>query len=313
MLNLSDLTTLALFADVVEHGSLTRAAKTSGLAKATVSRRMTELERRLGVRLLQRSTRRVVPTEEGKRLYARCSELVGAAKAATEVMLDAAGAPGGTLRVAAPTVFAQLHLTPIVVDYLAKQANVQVQVLSNNTPVDLIADEIDVAIRVGSFPDSALMARRLALDPIVAVASNKYLKRHGTPETLRDLGAHACLRLSWEAERPRWDSGQQSATGRRPHLVATDGAVVREAAMLGLGIAFLPSHAVAADVRAGRLVRVLEQSNLPVVPIHVVYPERRQLTARVREFVDHLVEHFTRREWRDRALLEDVRSRKGAG
>jgi DNA-binding transcriptional LysR family regulator len=306
MLDLGDLTTLALFAEVAELRSFTAAATASGMAKATVSRRIAELEQRLGVRLLRRTTRQVTLTEEGKRLYERCAELVATAKDATEILHEARERPAGVLRVAAPIVFAHEHLTAAVVDFLKQHPDVQLQLLPRSSPADLVAEEIDVAVRVGKPKESSWVARRLATDRVVVVGSNEYFRRHGTPEKLEDLERHSCLRFSWEAEHPRWRfRGGQGRTSLelRGNLVASDATVVREAAILGLGLACLPSHVVAQDVRSGRLLRVLENSRLPELPISVVHVGRRNLAARVRVFVDFLVARFANRAWRERALL----------
>lgn len=307
MLALADLTTMALFAEVVELRSFTAAAKASGMAKATVSRRIAELEQRLGVRLLRRTTRSITLTEEGKRLYDRCVQVVAAARDATEVVLDASGRPAGILRVGTPIAFAHLHLTAAVVDFLTTHPDIQLQLLPRSSPSDLVQEEIDVAIRVGEPAEStSLVARRLASDPVVVVGSPEYLRRRGTPQTLEDLQHHSCLRFSWEAEHPKWRfrGGQRcSALELRGNLVATDATIIREAAILGLGLAILPSHVVAHEVRAGRLTRVLERSKLPEVPISVVYTGRRHLAARVRVFVDFIVARFGTRAWRELAIL----------
>jgi DNA-binding transcriptional LysR family regulator len=143
-------------------------------------------------------------------------------------------------------------------------------------------------------------------DRVVIVASDAYLRRNGKPQTFADLAGHVSLRLSWEAAHPRWRFRGPLATSPlrlRGNLVASDAAVVREAAILGLGIAWLPSHCVADDVRAGLLTRVLDWADLPKLPISVVYPEQRKLPLRLRSFVDFVVERFSSREWRAKALL----------
>jgi DNA-binding transcriptional LysR family regulator len=307
MLMLNDLTTMALFAEVVDLRSFTAAAATAGMAKATVSRRIAQLERRLGVRLLQRTTRRVIPTDEGRRLYERCVQVVAAGKQASELMLDAGSRPAGTLRVGAPTAFAQLHLTPIVVNFLERNPDIELQLLPRSSPMDLVAEEIDVAIRVGQPVDPSLVVRRLATDAIVIVGSPSYLRRHGTPKSLADLQSHSSLRFSWEAERPRWEYRRRgtcrSAPPRPGNLVASDATVIREASILGLGLATLPSHIVAHDVRSGRLVRVLEHEMRREIPINVVYVQKRRLPLRVRAFVDFVVAALTAPAWKASALL----------
>jgi DNA-binding transcriptional LysR family regulator len=306
MLMLSDLTTMALFAEVVDLRSFTAAAVTAGMAKATVSRRIAQLERRLGVRLLQRTTRRVIPTEEGRRLYDRCVQIVAAGKQASELLLDAGTRPSGVLRVGAPIAFTHLHLTPVVVKFLERNPEIELQLLPRSSPTDLVADEIDVAIRIGQPADSSLVVRRLATDAIVVVGAPAYLRRHGTPRSLAELQSHTCLRYSWEAERPSWRYRRSSCRSAPPlhgNLVASDASVIREASIQGLGIAILPSHIVAADVRSGRLTRLLEHELRQQIPINVVYAQRRRLPLRIRAFVDFVVTSLTTPAWRESALL----------
>lgn len=307
MLMLSDLTTMALFAEVVDLRSFTAAANTAGMAKATVSRRIAQLERRLGVRLLQRTTRRVTPTDEGRRLYERCVQIVSAGKQATELLLDAGSRPAGTLRVGAPIAFTHLHLTPVVVRFLERHPEIELQLFPRSGPTDLITEEIDVAIRIGQPSDASLMVRRLATDRIVVVASPSYLRRHGTPRSLADLQSHTVLRFSWEAERPRWQVRRRAICSAAPplhgNLVASDASVIRDASIQGLGVAILPSHVVAHDVRASRLTRVLEGELREEIPINLVYAQKRRLPLRVRAFVDFVVASVATPAWRDSALL----------
>jgi DNA-binding transcriptional LysR family regulator len=306
MLMLSDLTTMALFAEVVDRRSFTAAATASGMAKATVSRRIAALERRLGARLLQRTTRHVVPTDEGRRLYERCVQVVAAGKQASDLLLDVNNRPAGTLRVSAPIAFTHLHLTAVVVKFLERNPEIGLQLITRSTPSDLVADEIDVAIRIGQPTDPSLVVRRLATDTVVVAASPSYLERHGAPNTLADLHNHVCLQFSWEAERPRWQFRSRrcrSSPGLRGSLVATDASVIRDASILGLGLAILPSHIVARDVRAARLVRVLEHVVIEEIPINVVYLQRRRLPIRIRAFIDFLIASLATPAWQDSALL----------
>lgn len=306
VLALEDLTTMALFAAVVEKRSFTAAAASSGMAKATVSRRIAALEARLGVRLLQRTTRSVVTTDEGRRLYEQCCRVVASAKEATDVLNDTGGRPRGVLRVSAPVAFAHLHLTSAVVEFLRRHPDIELQLLPRSGPSNLFEQEIDVAIRVGTSQDSSLLARRLATDTVVAVAAQSYLRAHGVPRSLRDLENHVVLRLSWEAQQPGWRSGGRSRTAAfrfHGNLVSSDAGVIRDAAASGLGVAILPSFILAGDVRKGRLIRVLETEKIFEVPIHVLYAGRRNMPLRTRAFLDFLVERFANPTWRQAALL----------
>jgi DNA-binding transcriptional LysR family regulator len=308
VLSPDDLPTLAVFAEVVERRSFTAAAAAVGLAKSAISRRIAALETRMGVRLLQRTTRLVSPTEEGQRLYLHCAQLVAAARRADLVLSSADGS--GPVRVSAAVAFAQLHLTAAVAEFLRRHPGVAVHLDANDRVVDLVGDGIDVAIRVGRLADSSLVARRLVSDPVVAVASPAYVQRSGAPRHLSDLDRHVCLRYStaWVGEdRLPWTrrATRERTAGRR--LVAGDAVIVCRAAVEGLGIALLPSHVVAAEVAAGRLVRLLGQVPLPRVDIWLVYPTQRHMPSRVRSLIDFLVGRFRDRAWQRRSLLAPAR------
>ena len=304
MLSADDLPTLAVFAEVVERRSFTAAAAAVGLAKSAISRRIASLERRMGVRLLQRTTRTVTPTEEGQRLYQHCAHMVAAARRA-DVLLSNTGT-GGPVRVSAPVSFAQLHLTAAIAEFLRRHPHAAVHLDASDRMADLVNDGIDVAIRVGRLADSSLVARRLASDPVVAVASPAYVARAGMPRHASDLAHHVRLRYSteWFAEdRLRWTGrATRERMAGRP-FVAGDAVVVCRAAVEGVGIAFLPSHVVAGEVASGRLVRVLGHEALPRFDLWLLYPQQRQMPSRVRSLVDFLVARFRDRGWQRRALL----------
>jgi DNA-binding transcriptional LysR family regulator len=309
VLSPDDLPTLAVFAEVVERRSFTAAAAAVGLAKSAISRRIASLETRMGVRLLQRTTRLVSPTEEGRRLYQHCARLIAAARGADLVLSNAE--TGGPVRVSAPVAFAQLHLSAGVAEFLRRHPHATVHLDATDRVVDLVADGIDVAIRVGRLADSSLVARRLYSDPIVAVASPGYLTRCGAPRHESDAGRHVWLRYSTQwfgGDRLPWTTRRatrERAAGRQ--LVAGDAIVVCRAAVEGLGIAMLPSHVVAGEVAAGRLVRVLEHRVLPRIDVSLIHPAQRPMPARVRSLIDFLVTRFRDRAWQRRSLLTPAR------
>lgn len=306
MLSFQDVTSMALFAEVVERGSFTAAADAAGMGKATVSRRIAALEKQVGVQLLRRTTRQVLPTEEGQRLYRECARVVAAAREATEALHATGGRPRGVLRVDAPIVFAQLHLAEAATEFLLENPEVDLRLWSRSEVTDLVREKIDVGVRIGRPKDSSLVVRKLVTDRVVATASPAYLARRGTPRRPADLSEHALLRYSWSAERRQWSSDRAPDGPPDPtqvNFLASDPALVREAAVHGLGISILPSFIVKPAVDEGRLVHLMKTAKLRDVSLYLVYPGRRNLPVRVRAFIDFLVERFTSPRWKRRALL----------
>ena len=305
MISPDDLPTLAVFAEVVDRRSFTAAAAAVGLAKSAISRRIALLEKRMGVRLLRRTTRVVSPTEEGRRLYQHCARLIAAAREADLVLSSTRR--DGPVRVSAPVAFAQLHVTAGVADFLHRQPDATVHLDATDRIVDLVAEGVDLAIRFGRLADSRVVARRLFRDAIVAVASPRYLEDHGVPRHGSDAHRHIWLRYSTEwfrGDRPPWmrrRATRTRAAGRR--FIGGDVVVVGRAAAEGLGIAMLPSHVVAADVAAGRLVRILENWPLPLIDVWLIHRGEGPLPARVQGLRDFLVARFRDRAWQRRALL----------
>jgi DNA-binding transcriptional LysR family regulator len=311
VLSPDDLPTLAVFAEVVDRRSFTAAAAAVGLAKSAISRRIALLEKRMGVRLLRRTTRVVSPTEEGRRLYQHCARLIAAAREADLVLSSTQR--DGPVRVSAPVAFAQLHLTAGVAEFLRRQSDATVHLDATDRLVDLVADGVDLAVRFGRLADSSLVARRLFRDAIVGVASPQYLEHRGAPRHASDVHRHVWLRYSTEwfrGDRPPWmrrRATRARAAGRR--FIGGDVVVVSRAAAEGLGIAMLPSHVVAADVAAGRLVRILEHWPLPLIDVWLIHPRQRPMPARVRSLLDFFVARFRDRAWQRRALLAPARVR----
>jgi len=306
VLSVDELVALALFAEVVERRSFTAGAAAAGMAKSVVSRRIAALERRLGMQLLHRSTRRLAPTPAGLRLYERCTELVAAARRARGALADSSSRPQGTLRVSGTSAFARMHLTPAVADFVERHPEVDVQLFPTDRAVDQLAEGFDVAVRIGRPADSWLVARTLVIDRVVLVASPRYLERRGVPRRVPDLAGHLRLRFSTAAEHTVWgnppEHGPFGVPGRVA-LMTNDATVLRDAALLGMGLAVLPSFVVAADVREGALVRVLESVRLPEVQISAVHPQRPHLPACARLFIDALAERFRSPSWRRASLL----------
>jgi DNA-binding transcriptional LysR family regulator len=294
------LETLRIFTKVVEAEGFTAAAEKLGLSRALVSKAVIELERSLGARLLERTTRRVRVNEVGAAYYERAQRILSEldeADASVRLLHDA---PRGTLRVSAPLSFALLHMKPVVTAYLARNPEVGLSLMLSDRFVDLIDEGFDVAIRVAAPESSSLVARRIAPARRVLVASPDYLKRRGTPRTPDDLARHRCLPYvaGVAARHEEWrltgPGGEHVVRASGP-LASNNGDMLHCAATDGLGIALLPTFIVGADLQAGRLQSVLPEYKPAELSIYAVYPPNRQLAAKVRVFIDLLVAHFGKR------------------
>lgn len=299
---MDSLTGLRVFVKVVETGSFTAAAEALELSRAMVSKHVQTLEARLGVRLLQRSTRRVALTEAGSRYHARASvwlEDMDATEA--ELTLQTAEARG-TLRVSAPMSFGRVHVAPLLAEFLQQHPQVRVDLALADRAVDLIEDGYDLAVRIGELADSSLVCRRLATTRLLLCAAPAYLAAHGTPQQVEDLAAHECLsyRLSdtpadWHFTDPDGRSRSVRIDGR---MRADNGEALCEAAACGLGIVLQPDFIVGPYLQDGRLLPLLLDWNTREIGIHAVYPERRYLPARARRFIDFLAGRYALAPWR---------------
>lgn len=290
---------LTLFDRVVATGSMSAAARELGLSLAVVSKRLGVLEQRLGVRLLNRTTRKQALTEEGQVFHACCQRILAEIAEAERLMTRQAGTVGGVLRISAPRAFGRRHLTPLLVAFRERHQDVKVHLSLSDLWVDLVAHGIDVAIRVGTLPDSSLVAQELAPNYRVLIASPEYLKRRGTPEDVGDLRQHDCI-LFGNSPHGDWRFVSQSETLRvqvPDTYVVDDGDTAHELALHGAGIAQKSIFDVSDDIQAGRLVRVLPSLRIPAAPLHAVYPHSRHVAPRTRVFIDFLRDQL-RATWR---------------
>jgi DNA-binding transcriptional LysR family regulator len=294
------LGSLALFARVVELRSFSAAARASGIAKSVVSRRVGQLEERFGVQLLRRTTRKLSLTGDGLRLYEHASRLVAAAAEAEASMASAASPEQGSVRIGAPVTFAQMHLGRAVAGFLALHPRLQVQLDAEDRIQDVVEGGHDVVVRITAVRDSTLVARRLATDRLVVCAAPAYLQRAGVPESPDDLVRHNCLHYALVPLAAEWTF--RGATGPyrvpvRGNFASTDGTVLREAALAGLGLAVAPSFMVARELAAGRLVEVLAGARRAELGVYAVVARRRNLPARVRLLLDFLSARFAAMRW----------------
>ncbi|MFO1067498.1 MAG: LysR family transcriptional regulator [Geminicoccaceae bacterium] len=286
------LTAVEVFVRIVETGSFTAAAEQLGLSRAAVSKQMLALEDRLGVRLLNRTTRRNSLTEAGQAFYERGRQILGDLDEAERAAGEAVSRARGTLRVNAPMTFGTMHLARFLPEYLAANPEVAVDMTFNDRVVDLFEEGYDVAVRIGRLADSSLMARRLAPVRLVACAAPAYLARRGEPRAPVELGLHDCLLYTYSASRDGWEfagpDGTVSAVRIRGRVRANNGEALAAAAAAGLGIVMMPTFILSEHLASGRLVPILRGWTVPDRGLFAVWPQGRHLSAKVRSFVDFL-------------------------
>jgi DNA-binding transcriptional LysR family regulator len=280
------------FAAVAVKGSLTAAAQAEGVAPAVIGRRIDALEERLGVKLLVRTTRRITLTHEGSAFLESCQRVL-ADLANAEASVSAGGVKAsGHLRITAPAGFGRRHVAPLVPGFMAEHPEVSLSLNLSDRIVDIVNEGFDCAIRVGDLPDSSLVSVRLADNRRQCVAAPAYLGRAGTPAAPADLAGHECLTLSSEASQTRgWAfvvDGQLVRLRPGGRLDCSDGQVLHQWCLKGLGIAWRSTWEVARDLEEGRLVAVLEAFAAPPNGVFAVFPQRKHLPLRVRLWIDYV-------------------------
>jgi DNA-binding transcriptional LysR family regulator len=288
-----DLNELLVFAKVVQAGSFTAAAAALRMPKSTVSRKVSELETRVGAQLLQRTTRKLRLTEVGRAYFEHCARVVAEAEQAEQVVTRMQSTPHGLLRVTAPLNFPVLG--PLAAEFLARYPEVQLELVCTDRRVDLVAEGFDVAVRAGVLTDSTLIARKLGSIERVVVASPAYLEAHGTPRRPADLERHDCLVFGAGREGNVWalQSGSRSVSiPVRARLVVNDFDMLHAAALEGAGVTMLGVHVCGEDLATGRLVRILSGWNSPGTPLHALYPGGRHVSPKVSAYVDFLRERW---------------------
>ena len=293
------------FVSVAGRGSLTAAAAAEGVAPAVMGRRIDALEERLGVKLLVRTTRRISLTHEGSAFLEDCQRLLHDL-ANAESSVSAGGVQAsGHLRLTAPAGFGRRHVAPLIPQYLARHPDMRISLNLSDRLVDIVNEGVDCAVRVGELPDSSLISLRLADNRRLCVASPDYLARAGVPAHPHELTRHQCLTLSSDASQTRgWAF---SIDGRVQHLRlggrldCSDGQVLHDWCLAGLGLAWRSTWEVEAEVRSGRLVRVLDDYAAPPNGIYAVFSHAKHLPLRVRLWIDFLKQTYgDERYWRPR-------------
>lgn len=297
-MRMQDLNDMLYFAEVVERGGFAAAGRALGIPKSRLSRRVAELEARLGVRLLQRTTRKLSLTEVGSAYLRHCQAIRDAAMAAQDTVEQVQSEPRGTVRVSCPVTLSQTVLAPLMPRFLARYPDVRVEMLVVNRPVNVVEEGLDVALRVrASLEDSASMVvKRLDVAQQILLASPQYLARKGVPQSPQDLLQHDVLSMSAFEGVAHWrlrsDTGAEMQIQPQTRYVADDLMTLKLAVMGGAGVCYLPDYMCQPEIERGELVHVLPQWRFPPGIVHAVFSSRRGLTPAVRSFLDFLGEYL---------------------
>jgi len=292
---------LRVFVRVMDRGSFSSAAKYLGLTPSAVSKLVSRLEDRLGVRLLERSTRRLALTPEGETFLARARRIVADIDEAEAEVMQARGAPRGKLRINSGTAFGLHQLAPALADFLARYPDIDLELSITDRLVDLIEEQADIAVRSGHIPEGPFVQRKIAELQRVICAAPSYLKRHGTPHTAADLKNHDCVLVAGPGLN-RWPFTTRAGIDVvevRPRVMTDDAEAALRLAIEGAGIIRLSDVIVGGPLRDGQLVALLTASHhVEPFPLAAIYPAGRQRLPRVAVFIEFLIERFGRAPWR---------------
>lgn len=284
------------FTRIVENGSISAAADAQQIAKSAVSRRLSDLEQRLGVELFHRTTRKMHLTDSGRSFYQRALQILEDLQEAELQVSQAHQTLSGSLRIAAPLTFGLMHLGPAINDFQQQHPQVMCDIDFNDRTIDLMQEGFDLAIRIGRLDDSSLIARRLAAITTVTCANPDYLAQHGTPMQPHELIQHHCLSYNYLDDPNIWqyiDQHQQTLNIRiNPYIRANNGDYLMEAAIAGLGIIRQPVFICYKAIEAKQLIPILSDYHTPAFNAYALYPPTRHLSARVRHLVDFLAERY---------------------
>jgi DNA-binding transcriptional LysR family regulator len=291
------------FVAVVDNSSFVRAAEAINSSKAAVSRLVADLERRLSVRLLNRTTRKLSLTDDGKLFYIRCTDLLNTLEEAESELNTRSGEAAGHLRVTAPVTFGNNLLAPLWGEFLAQHPKVSLDVALSDRTADLVEDGLDLAVRISRSPHPGFIARQLATTRMILCASPHYLQQHGTPERPADIAHHEVVSYSYWSSGDEWEfmkkDGGVETVKTRPRLHANSGDTCVASALRHHGIIMQPDFLVYDALRSGSLVRLLPDYQAVELGIYAVYASRRQLPLKLRYLIDFLVESFRTPVWKD--------------
>jgi DNA-binding transcriptional LysR family regulator len=289
------------FVKVVELSGFSAAARRLNMSTSMVTTQVKSLEERLGVRLLNRTTRQVSVTEVGQAYYERCIHILSDIDDADNIAAALQSKPRGTLRLNLAPPLPRV-LAPCIAEYTALHPDASIHITMTSRIVDLVEEGFDIAIRVTSIPDSSLIARQLATYRFVVCGAPEYFAQHGEPRTLADLAGHNCMSFSdapWGADWPFFGPDNERSIETTGNFQSNSAETLRYAAVLGQGLIYVPSFLVAEELNSGRLVATLTDIAPTELPITAIYPHRQHLSAKVRTFIDLVAKHFRDAKWAD--------------
>lgn len=291
---------MKVFASVVDEGSFVGATERLEMSKAAVSRYVSELESRLSVRLLNRTTRRLSMTPEGEVFYARCKTLLELLDEAESELSAKAGEAQGTVKINVPVTFGNMHLAPLWGAFMERHPKVELEVVLSDRVVDLVDEGFDLAIRIARLPSSTLISRQLATTRMVLCATPRYLRKHGKPKTPAELADHTVLAYTYLASKDEWafDGPEGRVTVKtRPSMYSNSGDTCRSVALSHQGVILQPTFLIGEDLRAGTLVELMPQYQSLELGIYAVYPSRKHMLPKARLLIDYLVDAFRKPAW----------------
>lgn len=291
------LQSMRVFAKVVEQGGFARAGAALDISNAVVTRHVADLEDHLGTRLLNRTTRKLSLTETGQAYLERVRHILQEIDDAEAITSSLSKKPAGTLRIYAHLGFGQFQLAQLLPEYAQNYPDVALDVTLSDRTVDLVEEGFDVGVFIGLQKfDASMIARKLCMSQITLCASPDYIKQHGAPKTPKDISEHECLNFAFEQLRSHWalegPDGDMVNVQVTSKMISNNGDLLRHCALAGMGVVIRASYSLGDDLRSGRLVRLLPNHHMGQMPIAMVYPSRRLLSAKVRSFVDFMSAKF---------------------
>jgi len=294
-----DIEALEIFVDVMGHRNFTDVARVRNLAPSSVSRTITALEKEIGIRLFQRSTRRLEPTEAGNVYFERIRPILDELSSAREVAADLIEEPKGTLRVTASTVYGEMYIVPLLPDISDQYPLLSVELILTDAYMDLIEERIDVAIRLGALQDSSCIARQIKKLAFYICASPEYIARHGKPDSPHEIKNHNCLLFPRTGHNLNWLFKKEGAVAEIPitgKCLVTNSRAIKQCALTGMGLALLPDWLVGDAIQSGLLVRLFDEFDVTATDydgaIWLLYPSRDYVPIKTRVFMDHLIENI---------------------